>query len=120
MIKVVAPLLTVFLVLGLVGCDLSMNKNKNKNTAKEETNKNALVQTPLEEQQPIHIDDVVNESSPQTKQAEKWQQMNLATSTNDQGNTIEFDSKSNLTTEPQHHSTEPSIEDYFADYKPNK
>lgn len=118
MIKVVAPLLTVFLVLGLVGCDLSMNKNKN--TAKEETNKKALVQTPLEEQQPIHIDDVVNESSPQTKQAEEWQQMNLATSTNEQGRSIEFENKSNLTTETQHYTAEPSIEDYFADYKPNE
>lgn len=116
--KVLAPLLTVSLALILVGCDLSMNKNKK--TTKDETDKNALVQTPLEEQQPIHIDDIVNDSTPQTKQAEEWQQMNLATSTNDQGQSIQFDNKSISPTETQQPSTEPTIEDYFADYKPSE
>lgn len=118
MIKVVAPFFTAFLVFGLVGCDLSMNKNKK--TAKDETNKNALVQTPLEEQQPINIDDIVVDSSPQTKQAEEWQEMNLATSTNDHGQSIQFNNKADPTTQQQAPKTEPTIEDYFADYKPNE
>lgn len=118
MIKVVAPFFTAFLAFGLVGCDLSMNKNKN--TTKDETNKNTLVQTPLEEQQPIHIDDIVVDSSPQTKQAEEWQNMNLATSTNDDGQSIQFNNKSNPTTQQQTPHTEPTIEDYFPDYKQNE
>lgn len=115
MIKVVVQILNVFLFFGLVGCDLSMNKNKN--ALKDESNKNASVQTPIENQPPIHINDIVHETSSQTKQAEEWQKMNLANSTNDNGQSIQFE---NNATASLPHSNEPTIEDYFADYKPNE
>lgn len=121
MIKAFVYTLTIFCTIGITGCDLSMNKNKNKTTAKEDVSKKPLAQTPLEEQQPIHIDDITPKVSSQTKQAESWQEMNLATSSNDQGNHIQFDNNS----EPERNTSQSNtpdqkIEDYFPDYKPQQ
>lgn len=119
MIKVLVYIFTILFTIGIAGCDLSMNKNKT--TTKEDASKKPLAQTPLEEQQPIHIDDITPESSSQTKQAESWQEMNLATSTNDQGNHIQFDNNSKLDkNDDQSNTPDPKIEDYFADYKPHE
>ena len=119
MIKVFVCIFTILFTISITGCDLSMNKNKT--TAKEDASKEPLAKTPLVEEQLIHIDDVTPESSSQTKQAESWQEMNLATSTNDQGGHIQFDNSSKLDkNQYQSNTPDPKIEDYFPDYKPHE
>lgn len=97
----------------VVGCDLSMNKNK-------DSPKNpdlALVnESNLPPDQPIPVEEFVSEPSPQVNQAEQWQSMNLASSDNADGDTLQLNPSSHQANTNTNQAETDSVKDFFYEY----
>jgi len=102
--------------LFLIGCDVSMkNTKKNPTTENKSNNIKHVAQEDIKIE-PFNEKDIQIEESQQTKQAESWQNMNLATSTNDGGDSIKLNTET-----PQNlkksSDEDHEIQEYFPDFK---